>query len=167
LDRLVVNQDTGEVITELHAGDRIMRAASVEYIAQFSEWKIEHFYKGNLAEIKQWMTDLTPNEKAILFTVSPYVGYEDCCLKHANGDMVTFDHIVDLSGLSRGAVSAALNSLISKDILYRGKNSKERQYFINPWLFCKGIRINKVLQTMFRNYGIRVYGGVKWKNLGK
>lgn len=165
LDRLVVDYDTGEVVTEMHDGDRIVRGSSVEYLQQFREWKIEHFYKGNLSEIKSWMKDLTPNEKAILFTVSPYVGYEDCCLKHGNGEMVTFDHIVELSGLSRGAVSATINSLIGKDIICRNKNSKERQYFVNPWLFCKGNRINRVLQTMFRNYGVRVCGGIKWKHI--
>jgi len=166
-DRLVVNFDTGEVINEMHGKDHIVREATAEYLSQTSEWKIEHFYKGNLSEINQWMMDLSPNEKAVLFTVSPYVWYEDCCLKRSNGDMLTFDNIVELSGLSRGAVSQTLNSLIKKDILCRNMNSKERQYFMNPWLFCKGNRINKVLQTMFRNYGIRVYGGIKWKDLKK
>jgi hypothetical protein len=79
LDRLVVDFDTGEVVTEMHDGDRIVRG--------------------------------------------------------------------------------------SKDIICRNKNSKERQYFVNPWLFCKGNRINKVLQTMFRNYGVRVCGGIKWKHI--
>jgi len=160
-----VNSATGEVVNEMHGKDKIVREASIEHLSQFQTWKIEHFYKGNMSELKKWMKDLTPNEKAVLFTVSPYVGYEDCCLKHENGDMITFDQIAELSALSRGAVSQALNSLIDKDILYRGKNSKERQYFMNPWLYCRGNRINKVLQTMFRNYKIRVYDGKQWKNL--
>lgn len=159
-----MSPETGEVTTEIRPGDRIVRAESIGYMHQSQEWKIEHFYKGNLPEVKKWMRDLTPGEKAVLFTVSPYVGYEDCCLKHENGDMLTFENIVELSGLSRGAVSATINTLIDKDILYRGKNAQERQYFVNPWLFCKGNRINRVLQTMFRNYKIRVLGGVEWKH---
>jgi len=165
MDRIVVDRGTGEITNELQPGDRIVRAKSIEYLQSIQEWKIEHFYKGNLSEIKKWMKDLTPNEKAILFTVSPYINYEDCCLKQENGSMLTFDNIVELSGLSRGAVSQAINSLIKKDILYRGKNSKERQYFMNPWLFCKGNRINKVLQTMFRNYKVRVCNNMKWKDI--
>lgn len=35
----------------------------------------------------------------------------------------------------------------------------------HQWLFCKGNRINKVLKTMFKNYRIRVLGGVKWKDM--
>jgi len=86
-------------------------------------------------------------------------------LKHDNGNLLTFDDIVALSCMSRSTVSVTLNTLIEKDILYRGKNSQERQYFMNPWLFCKGNRINKVLQTMFRNYRIRVLDGTKWKDV--
>lgn len=165
MNRAVVNIDTGEITNSLEPGDRIVKAKSVVYLQSINEWKIENFYKGNLLEIKNWMKDLSPHEKAILFTISPYVGYEDCCIRHDNGNMLTFDDVVELSGLSRSTVSGTLNSLIKKDILYRGKNSRERQYFMNPWLFCKGNRINKVLQTMFRNYKIRICGGSKWKDL--
>jgi len=162
---LVVNSETGEVMTEIGPGDRILRKKSVEYLESVREWKIDHFYKGNLREISKWMKELTPNEKAILFTVSPYVGFTDCCLKHENGEMLTFDFIVTMSGLSRGTVSHTINTLIQKDILYRGRNSRERQYFMNPWFFSKGQTINKILQTMFRNYKIKVCGNIKWSNL--
>jgi DNA-binding MarR family transcriptional regulator len=146
-------------------GDRVIRGKTIDYLNGSSEWKIEHFFKGNIKEIQLWMDDLTANEKAVLFTISPYVGYDDCCLKKLNGDMLRFDDIVRMSGLSRSTVSEVLNSLQKKDILCKNTNSRERQYFVNPWLFCRGSRVNKVLQTMFRNYGVRVYGGTKWKNL--
>lgn len=165
LGKLVIDDETGEKLTELNPGDRIVRGKTVEYLRTTQEWKIENFFKGNLDEIKKLLKELSPNEKAILFTVSPYVGYDDCCLKHENnGHMLTFDIIVELSGLSRGAVSKALNDLQDKDILYKGENGKEKQYFVNPWIFAKGNRVNKVLKTMFRNYRIRVINK-KWKDL--
>ena len=164
MGKILIDDETGEKIAELHPGDKIVRGKTVEFLNSTQEWKIEHFYKGNLEEIKRWMKDLSPNEKAILFTISPYVGYEDCCLKHQNGNMVTFEHIVELSCLGRGTASEVINSLITKDILYKGKNGKERQYFVNPWLFCKGNRVNRVLKTMFRNYRIRVVNR-QWKDL--
>ena len=164
MSKLVVDSNTGLVSTEINPGDRIVRKRTIEYLSSTEEWKMEHFYKGNLQEIKKWLKDLTPNEKAVLFTISPYVGYDDCCLKHENGNMITFDIIVELSGLGRGTISETLNGLIDKDILYKGKNAKERQYFVNPWLFAKGNRINNVLKTMFRNYRIRVINK-KWKDL--
>lgn len=154
----------GEIIDEINEGDRLLRYKSLEYLKDTQVWKIENFFKGNNDELRNWMNDLSVNEKALLFTISVYVGYEDCCIKYDNGNPLNFDDIVRLSCLSRGAVSLTLNTLIKKDILFRGKNSRERLYFINPWIYCKGNRINKVLKTMFRNYKIRVINK-HWKDI--
>lgn len=165
MGRTVIDDESGVVLGVLDDGDRIIRKASIDHLKNYQVWTVEHFFKGNMPEINKWMEELSPHEKALLFTVSTYVSYEDCCLKHSNGDMLTFDDIVKKSGIARGTTSETLNSLIDKDILYRGKNSRERQYFMNPWLFCKGNRINRVLKTMFRNYRIRICQNVKWGNL--
>ena len=73
---------------------------------------------------------------------------------------------MEISGISKGKISSVINGLVEKDILYKGKNSRNVQYFVNPWLFCKGNRINKVLKTMFKNYEIRTMDKTKWKDLG-
>jgi hypothetical protein len=164
MDLLVV-KDTGEVKTEIRPGDRIVRAESIKHLKKSDitdEWKMEHFYKGHIAEIQKIMRELSTNEKAFLFAIAPYVGYEDCCLKYPNNRDLTMDGLVEVSGMCRSVVFNVVSSLIDKDILYRGKNSKNRQYFVNPWIFCKGQRINKVLKTMFKNYRVRVAGNIRW-----
>lgn len=165
MGKLLVMESSGEVLTELEKGDRIIRKKSADYLAGIRVWNIDHFYKGHLPEIRKWMKELSPYEKALIFTVSPYVGYEDCCLKKENGDMFRFKDMVENSCMARRTVARALSGLLEKDILYRGKNSKERQYFMNPWLFSRGHRINSILKTMFQNYRIKVCQGVRWKNL--
>lgn len=162
MERLIVDEASGELIDKIYEGDRILRKGSIERGEKIQEWRLKNFFKGHIGEVKKWMKELTPAEKAILFTVGPYVGYKDCCLKYADGHDFRFDDIVELSGLSRGSVSETINSLRKKDILYKGQNSDGIQYFMNPWLFCKGAEINNVLQTMFENYRIRVFGGMKW-----
>ena len=127
-------------------------------------WNLELFYKGNVKEIQAIMKELNVYEKAFLYSIVPYIGYDDCCLKYNNGNELSFEKMIEISGISKGKLSETIKSLIDKDILYKGKNSKNTQYFVNPWLFCKGNRINKVLKTMFKNYKIRTFG-VRWKEL--
>jgi len=112
------------------------------------------------------MKELNVYEKAFLYAIAPYVGYEDCCIKYDNGKELNFNTLSDITGISTGKLSEVIKGLIDKDILYKGKNSKNVQYFVNPWLFCKGNRINKVLKTMFKNYYIRTLGK-KWSELEK
>ena len=87
---------------------------------------------------------------------------KDCCLKYDNGVCLDFEDLVDISGMSRGKLSQVLSGLKNADIIYKGFNSKGIQYFVNPWIYCKGVRINSVLKTMFKNYHVRVLGGKQW-----
>lgn len=159
----LVHPETGEKTGEIFEGDVILRKNSIDYLDGCRIWKVENFYKGNTTEIKKLLRELTTTERAFLFSIATYVGYEDCCLKHDNGNELTTNDLIEISGLSRAETFRVINSLIKKDILYKGRNSKNRQYFINPWIFCKGNRINKVLKTMFKNYKIMVLGGTQWK----
>jgi len=111
------------------------------------------------------MDDLSQAEKAFLFSVVPCVSYDDCHLQTHDGKDVGTEDLVEITKLSRGLVYETIRTLIQKDILYRGKNSKNRQYFVNPWIFCRGNHINKVLKTMFKNYKIRILGGKAWKDV--
>jgi len=134
-------------------------------LKEYQKWKIDNFYKGNIEELRKNMKSLDVYEKAFLFSIVPYIGYEDCCLKYDNGIELKFDTLIEISGISKGKLSQVINSLVEKDILYKGKNSNMTQYFVNPWLFCKGNRINKVLKTMFKNYKIQIRNGKEWKEL--
>lgn len=164
---IIVNPESGKEIDAIYAGDRVVRKESIDYLKSVDEWKIENFYKGHIKELEKWMKELSNVEKAFLFSIVPYISYNDCHLAYGNGVDIGTEDLVEISGLSRGAVYEAINSLIKKDIIYKGRNSKNRQYFVNPWLFAKGSRINKVLKTMFKNYRIRVLGGVRWKDAGQ
>ncbi|MBW2003025.1 MAG: hypothetical protein JRI72_00210 [Deltaproteobacteria bacterium] len=162
----VVCSETGEIVTEINSGDRILRKKSIDSYNETTVWKMENFYKGHTGEIAKWNIDLSQTEKAFLFSVAPYISYDDCHLQFKNNsrDIGTED-FVEITNMSRKTVYATIKSLIAKDILYKGRNSKSRQYFVNPWLFAKGSRVNKVLKTMFKNYKIRVLNDVKWGDI--
>ena len=146
-----LESDTERKINELSTGN-------------YEMWNLEVFYKGNVKEIQAIMKELNVYEKAFLYSIAPFVSYEDCCLKYDNGKELSFNTLSEISGISKGKLSGTIKKLIDKDILYKGKNSKNTQYFVNPWLFYKGNVINKTLKTMFKNYKIRTLG-VRWREL--
>jgi len=167
---VITSPITGEYLGEINPGDRITRAKSIEYLKRNKilvngPETVKQFFKGNAKEIEKIMNSLDTFERSMLFSISVYVSYTDCCLKYGNGTNITTDDIVTIAGMSRGKTFQVIDNLIKKDILYKGKNSKNRQYFVNPWIFCKGNRVNTVLQTMFQNYKIQSLGGIRWKDL--
>ena len=183
--RRIIEKTTGEILADEDEGDRVkityMKESSINAFKKklesdterkinelstgnYEMWNLEVFYKGNVKEIQAIMKELNVYEKAFLYSIAPFVSYEDCCLKYDNGKELSFNTLSEISGISKGKLSGTIKKLIDKDILYKGKNSKNTQYFVNPWLFCKGNRINKVLKTMFKNYKIRTLG-IRWKEL--
>jgi hypothetical protein len=143
-----------------------MREIEAKKNGDKQEWNLEHFFKGHIPEIRELLKSLSVYDRAFLFSIATYVGYEDCCLKFDNGRVLDFEDLVDISGMSRGKLSQVLNGLKNADIIYKGINSKGFQYFVNPWIYCKGTRINCVLKTMFKNYHVRVMGGKTWGTVG-
>lgn len=161
--KLVDNQ--GEIVGQLNDGDKIFRAKSIEYLKETQEWAMGHFYKGHIDENRKQLKNLSVYERSFIYSIVTFVGYEDCCIKYDNGNCLDFDDLVEISGMSRGKCSSTITSLIAKDILYKGKNSKGIQYFVNPWLFSKGNRIQNTLKTMFKNYRIKVLDNKKWSEV--
>lgn len=171
----VIDTKTGEIVNGLYPGDKIVRAKSKKsykkYTAtkketpEYEKWDLDNFYRANISELSLLMKELSQTEKAFLFSISPYVSFEDSHLQYGNGVDIGTEELVKITGMSRATVYRTVEDLVAKDVLYKGKNSRSRQYFVNPWLFSKGNRINKVLKTMFKNYKIRMLDNTKWKNL--
>lgn len=173
----VIDPNTNETVNYINKGDKIVRKTSINAFKELKKvetkdtcvnWNIKEFYKTNTEEMQLIIKELSQSEKAFLFSITSYVSFDDNLLQIGKGkhavDIGTED-LIDITGMSRSTLYATIESLASKDIIYRGKNSRNKQYFVNPWLFCKGNRINKVLKTMFKNYKIRCKDNVEWKDL--
>jgi hypothetical protein len=175
--KAIVDFETGEIEHEIEAGDRFIKAKSIEaYLRKQNknkesqskvciDWRMPDFIFQNSPELKMVLPELSQNEKAFLMCMSIYISYEDCHLQFSNGIDIGTEDLIKITGFSRSVVYELVESLIKKDIIYKGKNSVTRQYFVNPWLFHKGNRVNKVLKTMFKNYRIRTLDNKKWKDL--
>ena len=163
--RLVIDEDSGEVVNRLVEGDRILKAKSIEKLKNQDKWVTGSFSKINNEEMKLLTQLLTASECSVILKLIPYVSYNSCVIQHQNGKDINFDGIVKLCGMSYVTTMETVNSLVSKDILYKGRNSKGNQYFMNPWIAYRGNTINKVLFDMFKNYKVLSRGGKAWKEI--
>jgi len=166
-NRVLISADTGEVLTNLEKGDRIVRSKSIERYKKNaeSEFAKRSFIRVDIREGALILKELNPYEKSLLFTIQYYVAYESGIIQYPNGKEIGFDDICSLTGLSREKTATVLSSLIKKDLIYKGKNSRKVQYFMNPWIATKGIAPNPTLKEMFKNYKIRSKASVMWKDL--
>lgn len=110
----------------------------------------DKFCKVFFEELQIILPELTNDEKIFLFSVIPYVSYEDNCLKYTNGKPIATKDLIRLVGISRSQTYETIKSLVNKKLLYKIKNGKTKNYFINPKLFSKGRKINEEVLAMFK-----------------
>lgn len=172
MDEHLIIDSNSEVIGHISPGDRIIRASSAkqykEWIEQQHEdknkWVISDFCKVSAQEQRLWNKDLTLNEKAFLFSIQPYLSFDnDLC--NDKGVQIGTEELIYLIGISRRTVFDIIKSLTSKFIVYQGKNGRGRQYIINPWIMCKGVYVKSDYKALFRDYRIRTLGGKRWGDL--
>ena len=63
-------------------------------------------------------------EKALFLSILPYVAYLSCCIQDKDGRDIGLNEMERISGMTKKTVIKALQGLIEKDILYRGKAAK-------------------------------------------
>lgn len=120
------------------------------------------FVKVNTLELMLLIPTLSVKERALLLALLPYSRYETSHLSYGNGSDLKTDDIIALSGLKKTAAYPVISSLIEADILYKGENSQNNQYFLCPWIVMKGNMACKTLKDMFKNYRVLSHGGIPW-----
>ncbi len=149
----IVSDATGEIIDELHEGDRIVRGNSTDYLNQTIEMEKDKRFLKIYDTTFSLLADepLTGNQWRIIATLSTHFQYGSGLVAFSNGVPLTPNHICQLTNVSRSTVFDTLDILVKKRILAKTKVGNDVKYFINPYLFCRGNRINKTLHSMFKD----------------
>ena len=161
----VIDTITGELVDYINTGDKILRESSEEIDNSLLKWNCGGFIKGNISELKLLSPTLTQSQRSLLFALLPYVNYKDCLICHSNGKDINLGDISTIATINIKTARKITRELVAIDILCINKNSRNNQYFMNPWLIYRGVSINKTLKAMFKNYQIRSLGDVQWKDL--
>lgn len=152
--RYIIDED-GAILSELGDGDRIVRRSSLDAKEKIDEQEAiyyDSFCILNIKEYKAVMKELSNSARLIFSQLVPYTQYTTCLLAHSNGKPLSTRKIIEITGLSKNTAAKALSELVGKDLLFRGRNSREVQWYMNPYIVHRGNVQSKVLKTMFRNY---------------
>lgn len=159
--KLVVDEETGEIIGEINTGDRILRKASIDFLKNQEEQEKElvevnegrRFIKIYEDVLKDLVAaKLTNAEHLVALVCLGNLSYVSGAVRYRNtGEFLTPINFEKETGLSKMTVWRAIEGLVEKDILQRGKRGNEFQLFANPYIFMKGKKINQTLFKMFKS----------------
>lgn len=150
---VMFSPETGEKTGEIYQGDRILRKKSEEYLKETEEIlpDDEPYTKTYHRAMFAVANSLTGKELQMIYCLVPFLSYESGMLRHPNGKPLNRAYIADYTGLNVKTVDRLLQGLKEKQVIGRNVVGREVQYFLNPWLFMRGKRVNKTLKAMFQN----------------
>ena len=162
-DRLV-DPETGEMY-EAGEGERFVKEKRVE--DPYCTAREEGFMKVYLDAAKKMARELTGTEMAMVIGLMPYVSYTDCCIRVGGvGEVMDIDDIANALEMDKKKVYRLISSLEKKGVMghhvtgsiLKGYEGKVRKvYTVNPFIYCKGKRVNKAVYDFYEHSG---WGGV-------
>jgi predicted transcriptional regulator len=100
--------------------------------------------------------ELSSSEFAITIILTEYISYETGLIKKHSGTPIDMQDIEELTGFSKKTVIKAMQKLLSKKIVFRGRTGNTEndpyQFYANPHIFFRGRYINSTLIAMFKDY---------------
>ena len=161
----VIDPETGEIINHIEQGDQLMKAPKELNDEKVISWNCGMFVKGNVKELQLLIPELSSSQRGLLFSLMAYVNYKDCLVCYPNGKDINLNSLTTITNVNIKTVRKITSELIKLNLVYSGKNGNNNQYFVNPWVICRGNYINKTLKAMFKNYQIRSMEIIRWKDL--
>lgn len=92
---------------------------------------------------------LNLTEMGIIYTLSFHIRYEDNLLYNDNGTPAKKKDLSKILDLAHNAVDKYMASLVDKGVLAKVKVKRSVNYYLNPYIFYRGNRIDDTLLNMF------------------
>lgn len=169
-DYSVIDTTTGELKSE--SGDTanlVMRKITVEEL--FEEPEIENnevrfmddttyirSFRGNGVLFRQL---LTAEETQLALFLQDFVCYNDCILRtngNKQGNPLTLDMLASMYGLKYDTFRKIMSSLKNKEVVAYHKSgsaspekNKMKCITLNPYIFCRGMEVDKWISDYFSN----------------
>lgn len=166
----VIDTTTGELKSE--SGDTanlVMRKITVEEL--FEEPEIENnevrfmddttyirSFRGNGVLFRQL---LTAEETQLALFLQDFVCYNDCILRtngNKQGNPLTLDMLASMYGLKYDTFRKIMSSLKNKEVVAYHKSgsaspekNKMKCITLNPYIFCRGMEVDKWISDYFSN----------------
>lgn len=154
----MVDANTGECVSTLLPGDRILRHAIIDKMQQIDEsgervwFAPERWGKAYDGALQKLATlKLSAVEYQIILFVLPLVKIGSGLLVHGNFKPVHVEHIAESLKLSSRTATGAVKRLVSLRVIFSGECGNEKQLYFNPYIYSRGSYINSTLRDMFKN----------------
>ena len=145
-DRVVVDTETGEILSELTKEDRIVKKKSYQYLKSNVKVQFDNFLLINQENLIKMNEFLTPNEFRYFFILLAYAQFGGRPLGSIQ-KAISYKEIAEDLGMHEVTLYRNIKNLQRKGLVIRQGDA----IYINPYVAVKGMRVDKNTLDMFNN----------------
>lgn len=150
--RIVIDSDTGEILTALESGDRIVRANSVKHMNDTMKIPREERFTKMYIESVNILNNskLSAADYHILLYLASHLKFQSNVAKYDNGRLITRASLTNDIKLSEETIKRSIRFLIKEGILCEIDSKVGKVFVMNPFIFNVGDVISKTVYDMFK-----------------
>lgn len=155
MSKYIVDLDTGEVITEIMPGDRLLRKTSIDALKKTSEnvdtptgEKFIKLYNGSVVQLR--CCKLSAAEYSVILFLATNLRYQSNIAQYFNKKLITRNDIQRELELSDITVKRVVTKLIKAGLLVEVQSTAGKVFILNPYVFHVGDTINKTVHDLFK-----------------
>ena len=150
--RVVIDKETGEILTELKKNDKILRNASIE---SFKELELTpknetytKLYHNSFPMLTK--TKLTSADLLVFMCLSINLLFASNVAKYPNGRMITRETLAKGLDLSLVTIKRSITSLVNEGLVVEARTMEGKVFILNPYVVSKGEKVSRTVYDLFR-----------------
>ena len=152
MSRLVIDSDTGEVMTELYDNDRIVRGTSIDAIHELERAPKGETFTKLYHKVIPLIVDceLSASELIMFMHLAVNLRYISNVAKYPNGKLITRENLQSDLKVSEPTVKRSIYRLIKVGLIVEASTIEGKVFIVNPFVVTVGDKINKTVYDLFR-----------------
>lgn len=149
---VVINPDTGEIISVMKDGDRVIRGTSTAALKELESVPKGETFSKLYHKIIPLMVEcnLSASELMIFMHLAVNLRYLSNVAKYQNGKLINRASIqLDLQ-LSERTIKRSVYQLIKVGLIVEASTIEGKVFIVNPYVVMVGDKINKTVYDLFR-----------------
>lgn len=150
--RIVIDTETGQIMTELKEGDRIVHASSVEAFHEFEGAPKGETFTKLYHKVIPLIVDceLSASELIMFMHLAVNLRYISNVAKYPNGKLITRENLQKDLKISEPTVKRSIYRLIKIGLIVEATTIEGKVFVVNPFVVTVGDKINKTVYDLFR-----------------
>lgn len=152
MSRLVIDTETGQVMTEIYDGDRIVRATSAEALRELESAPKGETFTKLYHKVIPLIVDcnLSASELIMFMHLAVNLRYISNVAKYPNGKLITRENLQSDLKVSEPTVKRSIYRLIKVGLIVEASTIEGKVFIVNPFVVTVGDKINKTVYDLFR-----------------